>query len=383
MNGIKVERLGVEHYDQIINLLNEVFTRHNGSVMDMEKALPKMAQRTQEAMCKHFGIFDNERLVACLGVYPFMTKIAGEELLFSTTGNVVVHWDYEGRGYMGAMLDRAMQENADLGVAVSRLGGLRSRYNRYGFEECGQVYRFNFTEKNRLRKLSDFLDEIKIEEIDKDNLDALEFTIKLNNGNGICVPRTIENAYATCTAWQNIPYLATKNNKPMGYFCAQKSGGNIAEIFALDCVSLAEIVCAIQKQRGCTVTFNLQPHQVDEVRLFSSVCESLSTYSPSRFCVLNWEKTIGALMRLKAKKTTMQKGELRIRIEEYGTVKLSVTDSEITCEKSDEKPDIILDRLSATRYIFGPLSPLFTADASPLAQSWFPLPLSWNGQDRV
>ena len=40
-------------------------------------------------------------------------------------------------------------------------------------------------------------------------------------------------------------------------------------------------------------------------------------------------------------------------------------------------------KLSAHRYLFGPYSPSYTAEASYLAEAWLPLPLSWNGQDRV
>lgn len=380
---MKVQRLGKEHYDDIIGLMNAVFSRKNGREMDFEKDMPKMAIRGEEHMRKHFGVFEDGKLVACLGVYPFETVVAGEKLLFSTTGNVVTHWDYEGRGYMSEMLARAMQELEDLNVDVSRLGGLRSRYNRYGFETCGQKYAFVFKEKNRVRKFPDFKDDITFSKIEKTDSEALRFAADLYNRNEIAVPRTAENAYLSLSTWRNVPYLATQNGKPVGYLCAGEAGGGVAEIFAVNTQAFADVVCAWQKERACDLSFSLQPHQVELVRLFSAVCESSSIYSPSHFYIRNWEKVVGAFMRLKASCCKLPQGELIMEIEGYGTLRIFVGEKGAGCEKTTKKPELTLDRLAAARYIFGPYPPVCTGEAGALAQAWFPLPLGWNGQDRV
>lgn len=379
---MKVQRLGERHYDDIIGLMNAVFSRKNGREMDFEKDMPKMALRDEESMRKHFGVFEDGRLVACLGVYPFETVVAGEKLLFSTTGNVVTHWDYEGKGYMSEMLERAMQELEDLNTDASRLGGLRSRYNRYGFESCGQKYAFVFKEKNRLRKFPDFKDDITFVKITREDKEALRFAADLYNQNAIAVPRTAENAYLSMSMWRNVPYLAQRNGKPVGFLCAGETGGGVAEIFAVDTQAFADVVCAWQKERG-DISFSLQPHQVELVRLFSAVCESSSIYSPSHFYIRNWDKVVNAFMKLKASYCSLPKGELIIGIEGYGALRAFVDDSGAGCEKTTKTPELTLDRLAATRYIFGPYPPVFTGEAGALAQAWFPLPLSWNGQDRV
>ena len=147
---MEIKKLGKEHYDEIIGILNEVFTEKNGRDMDFEKEMPKMCFRDDEHMGRHIGIFDGGRLVACMGVYPFETVIAGEHLTLATVGNVVTRKTHEGRGYMSAMFAYAMEETERLGIDAARLAGLRSRYNRYGFETCGQNYNFTFTAKNNL-----------------------------------------------------------------------------------------------------------------------------------------------------------------------------------------------------------------------------------------
>ena len=108
--------------------------------MDIERELPKMCVRDEEHMRKHFGIFEDGKLVACLGVYPYLAKVANISLSFSTLGNVVTRPEYEGRGYMHSLLAAATKEIDELDADISRLAGLRSRYNRYGFEVAGQRY---------------------------------------------------------------------------------------------------------------------------------------------------------------------------------------------------------------------------------------------------
>ena len=67
-NIIEITRLKKENYDELIALLNEVFSNHNKRESDFEKDLPKMCVRDDEHMQKHFGIFADGRLVAAIGV---------------------------------------------------------------------------------------------------------------------------------------------------------------------------------------------------------------------------------------------------------------------------------------------------------------------------
>ena len=380
---MEVQRLEVQHYDQLLNLLNTVFSRKNQRQMDFEKEMPKMCIRDSAHMECHIGIFDGERLVSCMGIYPFEAVVAGQTLRFATTGNVATHWDYEGKGHMSAMLDVAMEELDRLNIDAARLGGLRSRYNRYGFEACGQNYSFTFTEKNRQRRLSDFETDIIFREITSDDSDAIEFAADLYNQNAVAVPRKPENAYLSMRMWLNTPFLALRGETPIGYLAANEAGNALAEFFAIDTTAAAQMICAWQKRVGADLSFYTQPHQVDLTRLFSSVCESSRIYSPSHFKICNWAKVIDAFMKLKGSYCELPSGELFVEISDYGTVRVYVDGGDAGCEKVAHTPDLVLDKLSAARYFFGPYPPVYTGNASLMAQVWFPLPLSWNPQDRV
>ena len=378
-----VQRLGKDNYDEIIGLMNAVFSRKNGKPQDFERDMPKMCIRDEAHMRKHFGVFEDGKLVACLGVYPYETLVAGEKMLFATMGNVATHWDYEGKGYMSEMLDRGLLELTDLNVDVVRLGGLRSRYNRYGFESCGQKYGFAFTVKNRERKCPDFQNDITFAVIEKDDKAALAFVAELYNNNKIAVPRTADDAYLSMSAWQNIPYMAIRSGKPIGYLCANATGLSLAEIFAVDTQSFIDMICAWQIRCGETIHFSLQPHCIAEIQFFSAVCESSHISSPSHFFIRNWEKAVNAFMKLKNSYCELPMGELNVEIQGYGTIQLFVNETGAGCKKTNEKADVSFDHLTATRYIFGLYPPVCTGKTNALAQAWLPLPLSWNGQDRV
>ena len=379
---MELRRLTTADYDQLIALLNGVFTRHNGYEQDFEKMLPKMCVRDDVHMGKHFGIFEENQLVACIGVYPLETVVAGETLLFSTMGNIATHWEHTGKGYMSKLIEAALQELKAIGADASRLGGNRQRYNRFGFESCGQILSFTFN-KDTLAGRFPAPGEIAFMKIAPGDNAALEFCCTLYNQNPIAVTREKGNAYLTMTAWEYQPYLCLQNGKPVGYLCANQTGGNLAEVFGVDVQCFTDILCQWQKQKNTPITFSLQPHQVELVQLFSAICDTMQIRSPSHFKICNWEGVISAFLKLKASYQTLREGEMILKIQDYGTVRIFVDQQGTGCEASQQEPELTLTQLEASRFIFGPLAPDYTAKTNQSAGSWFPLPLSWNGQDRV
>lgn len=383
---MEVIQLQKEHYAQLIELLNHVFTLQNKREMDFEKELPKMCVADDMHMQKHYGIFDGEKLVAALGAYPLKAKVLDEELLVYTVGNIATHPDYEGKGYMSAMLSKAMQELEYNHADISRLGGIRQRYQRFGYENGGAMYEFKLTSDNVARVFKDELDKVVFEKIERNDVEKLELANKLLTREKFYVDRKTDDGYfgiyTSMIAWRNQPYLAKIGDKVLGYLCVSPNGNNIAECFAYEKETMMKMLCAWQKQVGATISFRFQPHQVEYIQGMSGICQSINVSIPSQFKILNWEKVIRAFIKLKASYTAIPKGILTIHIEGYGGLKLFV-DEDIGCERYDGECAISLTALDATRYLFGPLPPETVGKANAIASAWLPLPLSWNLQDRV
>lgn len=74
-------------------------------------------------------------------------------------------------------------------------------------------------------------------------------------------------------------------------------------------------------------------------------------------------------MKLKAQYCHMQSGEIFLEIAGRCRLRLYVNEYGAGCECTDRTPDLILDELSATRYIFVPYPPIYTSTAPTIAQS--------------
>lgn len=384
---MEIVRLRAEDYDALLAFYNMVFTRENRRPMDFTKELPRMWGRDDEHMSKHLAIKENGEIRAAVGVYPLYTDILGERLLFSTVGNVATHPDSEGRGYMRALMECAMKELGRLGADASRLGGLRQRYHHYGYEFCGQVVHFTFTGRNRRLCCPGVGEGISFREVGVTDEAALRQIVEWDKRQGIRVlyegEEALRDVGLSLQSWNNHVFLARDAaGRSVGYLCAPPAGGTLARIGAPDEQALLQTICAWQKFVDKTVEFTLAPYQVGALRLFSGICENYSIGSPSLFRIMNWQKVILALLRLKFSYAPLPHGELVLDIEGYGKLRLSVGESGCACEKTDAEAEVHLTPSSAARCLFGPLPADCFGLKNPAA-AWFPLPLYWDMQDRV
>lgn len=382
-----IVRLCANDYDEWLNVLNTTFGKQNNRETNFEKSLPKMCIRDDYHMGMHFGVKDNGKLCALLGVYPLRLKIGGEDLLFATVGNVATLPEYEGRGYMKALMGEAMEELKRIGADVSRLGGVRHRYNRYGYEMSGTVYNFMVdTATNNFRFNGEELD---FKEITLESNCELEFINKLRKSKAFYVERsfgdTYQGDYLTLKAWESAPYIAlNKNGEMKGYLSVSPDKTSIRDVYAVDFESLKAIIFNWQKGQDKAVEFTFMPSDYEEIKYFTAIAETVNITSPSHYKVINFDKIANALIKLKLSYTpNIPDGESILGIEGWGNLKISVNDGKGVCEKTNETPHIVLDNLSATRFLFGPFPPETVTATDKFLSSVLPLPLSWNTLDRV
>lgn len=390
---MEFRQLKKEDYDELLYLLNTTFGNKNGREVDFLNEQPKMWVRDDEHMMRHYGIFEDGKLVSVTGMYPLHVRIGGVPLLYFTTGNVATLPGYEGRGYFTKTFGYVMEELNRVGADGARLGGARQRYARYGFEPAGTCYKMSFTETNRIKYYGDGGQDITFKEITREDTDSLAFANDLSRKAKIYVERKTEDNYrdvylALCTK-HAAPYLAIRDGKPIGYLSAQAdaqyvgksvNGRNILEMRAIDTDSYIDILCAWQRRVNQTLILNVAPQMSEELaRLFPGV-EAWNTQSPSHFKVINYVKLADALMKIKDL-GTMQKGEALLNIDGYGTLRFYVNDDGAGCELTDKKADVTLSRAEATRNLFGFTTPIALANKNPLLASWLPLPMSWDTLD--
>lgn len=382
---MEIRRLKKENYDELISLLNLVFSKQNNCTMDFEKELPNMCIRDDLHMRKHVGLFIDGKLVSVVGVYPLPTNVLDSKINFCTVGNVATHPDYEGHGYMNILLNRAMELVKEEKHDICRLGGNRARYLRFGFELCGRNYSYYIT-KNNVKKslLSGYGQNTTVTEILPNDEESLTFARKIYHQNKVSVLRN-DNAemYRVMTAWKNIPHLVTQNDVPIGYFTLSPDKRTVSEAYSIDKRSYFDTVVAISNYLDGDFSITLFEHDIELIREMNKCAEYMSIQIPSNFNVVNFEKVVDAYIKLKSSYTCLADGCVTISIKDYGKIKIFAKGKDCGCVKFDGECDFELSKPDATRFIFGMHPPACVTEPNLFAKANFPLPLSWNTQNRV
>lgn len=368
-------------------LLNTAFTgvpdtRH------FEEGLPKMWVDDNEHMGRHIAVFEDGTPVGAVGIYPYDVNIGGKVLRFATVGNIGVLKEYRGRGYMQMLMEAAMAELETLDIDVSRLGGLRSRYERYGYEMCGTNYTVRLSKRNAEEAYPDGTD-ISFSAVSADDTGALAFIRNLYNTASIACERGDDrDLYCTLCAWKNRPYLAYRDGTPIGYLCASPDGASIAEHGARNAALHTEMLCAwVMRGDAYELRAEVYPWDIPLCREIGMICESYSAAPATQCKIIAWDRFADALLALKHHLTPLICGRAILGIDGFGTLVMEVTPDGARAYRSEETASDVLPPLTAARLLFGMMPPVLIAPLSEenrqLLSAWVPLPFSWNGQDRV
>lgn len=382
---MEIKRLKKENYGELISLLNLVFSRQNGCEMDFEEELPNMCIRDDAHMKKHIGLFVDDKLVSVVGVYPLPTKVLDSEIGFCTVGNVATHPDHEGHGYMNILLERAMEIVKEERYDACRLGGDRARYLRFGFEICGTNYSYYIIPKNTKKSpLAAYGQGTQVAEILPGDENALTFAREVYHKNKASVLRK-DNAtmYRVMSAWKSTPYLVAKNGTPIGYFTLASDKKSVSEAYAIDKDAYFDTVVAASNCIGGGFSITLFPHDIELVKEMNKCAEYMSIQAPSNFKIVNFERVVDAYIKLKASYTALAQGCVAISIKDYGKIKIFAHETDCGCVAFDGECDFEMTKSEATRFIFGMHLPECVAEPNLFAKANFPLPLSWNTQNRV
>lgn len=376
-----VERLRAEDYDELLDFLNRAFG--HGAENSFDKILPVMWRRDEEHMGKHLAIRDGGKIVAALGVYPLRVRVAGQELLFATCGNVGTDAAYRGRGCMKALMEAAMEELDRIGADAVRLGGQRQRYERYGFVPVGIKRIYELNQKNVADKV---IPQVSFRPIARTDAEALAFAAKLQRAKPFYVERgDADSFYDIMCAWNNRPFLAVDGEgKNIGVLSVSPDNTEIAEQYAVDAKAEYAILQSWMMQNSLwSVSCTAQPWDRDFIRLIGADCESMKQTFVTQCKIIHWNKICNALLGL-YKDAEIPSGSFTLEIKDSCFLRFEGR----SCRAVDSAiPDLSLDDSHAARFLFGYEQPGAVCALPPQKAAWiravFPLPFGWNGQDRV
>ncbi|MEG0766256.1 MAG: GNAT family N-acetyltransferase [Clostridia bacterium] len=383
-----VRSLTSSDYGECLQLMNEVFGEGDSQPMQMERDLPKEFESEQQFTAPHWGVVCGGQLRAVVGCYPMTLCIGSTHIACATVGNVVTHADFRNQGMMQTLMGYAMRALADQGILLSRLNGLRLRYNRYGYERAGTVSRCTLTAANVQQRVAPRcyapFSFRKMELEDAQTAQALYQTraAYILRGTPDVFLRVLHSHFMQ-------PWVVLDAAKQIvGYLTASANGAQINECVMRTEAERLYAISAWMEQGALAQTQSpLYPWETEALQAFGDVCETIQDSSPSMFKVLGWAQVADAFMKLKQRYSAMVEGEIVIKIEDFGKLCFAVHGEEAACTPSRRTADVSLSHRDATRLIFGPTPPstvrALPRNAQQLLGAWFPLPLSWFPQDNV
>ena len=382
----QIQQLHAGDMLQLLKFLNAAFLG-DSEAGHFEKILPKMWVDDDAHMEKHYVIRENGKLVSSVGVYPFRVTVAGETLCFATVGNMGTAKEARGKGYLDALYTNANKVLEETGVDIARLGGKRSRYARYGYEQCGVGYRFSLKTHNAAAYLKNHdLPRLSFRVIRQEDTQLLQRVHDLYRKNGIAADRgDAHELYLTLISAKSVPYAAFAGEHMVGYFTVAED--RIYEASADTPELLVNMLCSFIAGRDSGIEVYLPPDRVAELRLLASFCEGMTQVIPSQYKILNWTKVTNAFLQLKARAIApLADGELILGIREYGNICIRVDGGVGACTRTDLPADLELSVLEASRFLFGVLPPHITVavpkEKAVCVAANFPLPLYTHHLDK-
>lgn len=374
-----IERPGKEQEAELLAFLDRGFskTKENGFAV----CLPVMWRGTDEAMKKHIVIRRDGVIAAAMGIYPLHVHVGKKELLIATTGNVAVAEEYRRLGLMREMMEETDRELHRIGADAARLGGHRQRYQYSGYDYVGRSDSCYLTKEN-IEKTG-VPHGYTFRPINKDDTEDIRYLRALQMAQPVYVERKEEDFYDVMAAWGNRPYLALdETGKRVGGLSAAPDSRSAAEYYAETPEKAFVMLCSFLTAMDVPgIRFPADPSDTGFLRAAGGICETVTANSATQMRILSWSRFTDAYLAVRGYHEDTRSFVLQVE----GGERIRVSCG--SCEKTEDPADLTLDRLQAARFLFGFDGPeavcVLPPEKREFIKSILPIPVWWNGQDRV
>lgn len=368
--------------EEYLDFINYVFG-FNGVNSSFEKILPKL-YKVEKGGSVHdtFFVAGENRLAAAIGAFPLEFSVLGEKLPVKGIGNVAVHPRERSKGYMKACMKAALDEMVADGIAFSVLSGRRHRYNHFGYEKCGfyRCYDVNGTSLGYVSKEGE--PTLTMRRLTREDTAALTQLQAFLETRPYYCTRPVADLYDTLVSWQGAPYVFYENDSFAGW--AIILHGDVIEFIPTQLSYVAPMLRLLSTIRW-GLNYRIPYFDKEIGNAIFPYAESYSTDADAAFNVLDYEKTLGALLKLRNTYEPLLDGEVVVEIDGWAKterLKLRVADGIPTVTPTAEEPAVKFSHLEAMRAFFIENSPEHSA-FTPVVRTWFPLPIYIFHADNV
>lgn len=347
--------------------------------------LPKLYDGNFDAAASSYFALENGVMKAAAGTLDYRIRVCEEPLLCRTVGNVGVHPESRGRGYMSEMMKLINSDMKRDGIDIGVLAGKRHRYSHFGYEKSGTVCNFHLIPaclthcfgKNRTARFT----YRAVQETDVTDLDNIATLLKVR-GYVPCRPR--EQLYKIMRSWCTNLYTAYENNRFIGFAVASRH--TVAESKVCRMEDYTDFIAGLFDVIGSeSLNIALPPFERDYINAMYPLCDTYGFEPKNSYLILNFEKMVSAFMKLKSTYTHLPDGKLVLLIHGFGgdeRLKLEVKDGKPSVSATEETAERELGGIEATNLLFSLFEPSRAA-LPQFAQSWLPLPLWMYHADMI
>lgn len=418
--GVTYGKASAADYDELIDFANLVFSQAHSNT-DFTELLPKLYKRNRFVPESHYIVKENGRIKALVGAYPIIYNVCGEPLKVFSIGIVCVHPYTRSKGYMKLLMNEAMRDMKAAGMDLGELGGLRQRYEYFGFTKCGTELTFTCNETNfRHRFHGTYPSGLSFAEIAPGDRATLDAVAGMYARKPAHAERHADMLHDILISWKGKAYAIMRSGEMIGYMSAQLNRGVIQEIYMPDASLLVEALGVFISQfKIKDLHVVLPPYEAELARRLVGFAEETEIETDGNFNALNYPNVLRAFVKLKCAALSesfapalpdgctpalpdgcsqampdicapaLPDGKLTVRILAANAdgadcnVTISVSGGKVDVRETGETPDYTFSHLEAMQFFFNPLS----AHAyGPLASDAFtrallPLPLNIDHND--
>ncbi len=375
-------------YDDLMSLIDLTFGFKTPETQFLG-LLPKCYKPHYRPQDSNYVILTNQKPVAAVGAYDHEVMIAGYRIPCRGIGNVAVHPEHRGLGYMKLAMETALDDMVKDGIALSTLGGRRQRYQYFSYDKCGICHTLSIAADN-LRHTYGTLDAPLAAKAITDASAPLLDDIKALSDSGIFAPvRSRESFLDIAVNWHATLYAITRpaDSSFVGYAIVEP-GGFITELRVTDDAELMPLVRTVFAVLGQgSITLRLPDHDTAALAAISPVAEGMQTGCSMSYTVLNYALLMEATLALKATYTHLDDGVLTVLIhgragDECLTVTVKDNHPSVQPAPPHTPADFEWSHLDAMSILFAPFSAIRNT-LSSIPHGWLPLPIWMYRADEV
>lgn len=375
--------------EEILDFANMVFSVAYGGT-DFGWLLPKAYAPQRSGLPIHHMIRSRGRgrIRALIDLYPLDLQLRGrpDRIRAVYVGTVAVHPNDTGRGYMTALMQRAVADARRQGCALMILDGARHRYQYFGFERAGIRYDFHIETNNiehSYAKLCMKDTTFCFQELEEGSpyLDRL-YGLYCNR---LVTARSRGDFWLSLQSYNASAYAVLRCGESVGYVCLSEDRRSLTEFEIMESGDLCGVLHDLMESFELgQLRVSVGMDETEKIEQLEYVCNSCSASTSHQIRILDYEAALAFLMNWKRQYAAPATGEyvVGIRDAQEGCIEnylLSVTEDKASVTRTEREADTVFDGMELIRILTTPLC--FVQPQRGLGNKiknapagWFPLP---------